>query len=151
MVINDKMHLKFSFLSRFTALALLAGPSIAMAFSQGTLKRNLKLAAELGIDPNSILRGGKSVHALVQATNGISVTPEYVEVGNIHGYSLGRFDIVTSLTFYRPISCQLTTTMTLSEGTRIDTGFPANIIKREVPSLSTMLERLQPRSRRRHI
>lgn len=86
MVINDKMHLKFSFLSRFTALALLAGPSIAMAFSQGTLKRNLKLAAELGIDPNSILRGGKSVHALVQATNGISVTPEYVEVGNIHGY-----------------------------------------------------------------
>ncbi|KAJ5580365.1 hypothetical protein N7450_006666 [Penicillium hetheringtonii] len=86
------MHLKFSFLSRFTALALLAGPSIAMAFSQGTLKRNLKLAAELGIDPNSILRGGKSVHALVQATNGISVTPEYVELPIDHNDdSIGRY------------------------------------------------------------
>ena len=44
------------------------------------MKRDLKLAAELGIDPDTIMRGGKNVHALVQATDRISVTPEYVEV-----------------------------------------------------------------------
>lgn len=80
MIINDKMHLNSSILSCFTALTLLVGPSFAMAFSQGNMKRDLKLAAELGIDPDTILRGGKNVHALVQATDGISVTPEYVEV-----------------------------------------------------------------------
>lgn len=72
------MH--FAMLSSLVTLAVLSGTSVAMGLSQGNLRRDLKLAAEMGMDPDMILRGGRTVHAISHAIEISSLTPEYVEV-----------------------------------------------------------------------
>lgn len=54
--------------------------SSAMGLSQGNLRRDLKLAAEMGLDPDLMLRGGRTLHAIVHETQVTDVVPEYVEV-----------------------------------------------------------------------
>lgn len=73
-----KMH--FTMLSSLVTLAVLLGTSVAMGLSQGNLRRDLKLAAEMGMDPDMILRGGRTGHAIAHAIEISSLTPEYVEV-----------------------------------------------------------------------
>lgn len=85
MKINSTMHISiFRSLTALVALTMLSGTPICMGLSQGHLKRDLKLAAEAGIDPDVMLRGrGNNMHAMVHATEAADITPQYVEVGNL--------------------------------------------------------------------
>lgn len=74
------MHL--SMIQSMATLAILSGTSVCMGLSQGHLKRDLKLAAEAGINPDVMLRGGGNMHAMVHAIEEANITPQYIEVGS---------------------------------------------------------------------